>query len=364
MTHLTREQAKKLAEVKAPACISIYLPAHPRGAEVLSGKDHLMLKTCLNDAKEILIQEKGMGKKEAEAFLQQGYALAENSDVWRTMENGLAVFIQEGKIGYYKLPFSVDCRTYVADHFYLLPLVASFSGDGKFFILSLSLNQTRLFSCGRESIHEIYIKTGEEVKVGETAPPLKASFHGSGDRIDDRKVEMESFLNELDKKVCGVVHSESAPLVIASVEYVHSLYSKVSNYKHIFREFIKENPEHESLESLHKKAWELVKNEFEKNKNEEWKKFESGLGRGNSTTQIEEILTQAESGRVEALFVNPALAIWGKLNSSGKTEVHTQREAGDIDLANKVAISVFQHGGKLFSKTDGLSTGVAGVFRY
>ena len=304
MAHLTTEEIKEIAMVNVPNCVSIYIPTHIKGQAVTSGHDQANLKNHLNEAREMLMNETGMGKKEAEDYLAAGYQLLEDNVFWHYMEKSFAVFIREGFIQTVKLPFKVPASTYVANHFDILPLTPSLSGDGRFYILSLSLNQTRLFSCDRESIHEIHIKSGIPVPEGETAPALKASFHGSGDRMDDRKVEMEQFLNELDKQVYSILHADHAPLLIASVDYIHSIYTKVSNYKYIFSEYIKENPDHESSENLHEKGWEIIKDHFGESRKSDINKLNEGLAKGNATSDLLEILTHSETGKVESMFVN------------------------------------------------------------
>ena len=69
MKALTRKQFQELADYQAGLCISIYLPTHRTGQEVLEHGDRLMLKNQIKEITEKM-EERGFSENAILDFLE------------------------------------------------------------------------------------------------------------------------------------------------------------------------------------------------------------------------------------------------------------------------------------------------------
>ncbi len=90
-------------------------------------------------------------------------------------------------------------------------------------------------------------------------------FHGQGspDR-DQHQEEIRQFFYIIDKALHEKLRDETAPLVLAGVEYLLPLYRQANTYQHLMAEGITGNPEILSAQELHDKTWPIVEADFQK----------------------------------------------------------------------------------------------------
>ena len=84
--------------------------------------------------------------------------LLDDSNFWRHQSEGLALFISKDFFRSYTLPVDFGELSYISNHFYLKPLVPLFSGDERFYLLSLQPDKVRLFEATRYRCDEIDIE--------------------------------------------------------------------------------------------------------------------------------------------------------------------------------------------------------------
>ena len=95
MTLLTKKAFTQLSGVHAPTCISIFIPTHRAGQEVLEKKDQLALKNQLKEVSHNLAGQ-GYSDQEVKSMLEPAAQLLEDTEFWRHQSDGLALFISEG----------------------------------------------------------------------------------------------------------------------------------------------------------------------------------------------------------------------------------------------------------------------------
>src|SRR5689334_6279143 len=68
------------------------------------------------------------------------------------------MFLSKESSRIYRLPHSFEEAVVVSKSFYVQPVVPLINGNGRFYILSLSINQNKLFEASKDDIHEIELK--------------------------------------------------------------------------------------------------------------------------------------------------------------------------------------------------------------
>ncbi len=385
MERLTINQLKDLALHKSSPSISIYLPTHSVGQEIQ--QDPIRFKNLLRDAeKKVLIG--GMAPREVRELLHPAQALLDDSLFWKYQYDGLAVFLSANDFHYYRLPFLVDELLIVAESYYFKPVLPLFMNNGHYYILALSQNEVRLFEATQHSVGQIDLPEGtpksldEALKLDDPQKQLQMHsgssqgvtangiFHGQGPGGEEQKVWIERYLNLVDKSLKEILNKQQSPLVLAGVDYLLTIYRKVSEYANIMPDGITGNPEHLRPEELLEQAWPIVESYFFQDTENTIKLFEQLAGTEKATDNVEEIITAAFNGRVDKLIISVKAQIWGTYNPVTRKIVLSldgQSVQNNLALLDAAVIKTIQNGGTVYAQsqeempTDSV---VAAIFRY
>lgn len=389
---LNKDVLKNLTKGVKEPCISIYLPTHKEWN--FMEEDITRYKNILRKA-EMSLEEKIPGKKERDHLFKPAIDLLEDKDFWNHQSDGLAVFIAPETFYTYNLPKKFDEELIVSKRFHLKPLLELLSGDGKFFVLALDLNETKLYEASRFSIRLVDLPAGtiisyaEAVKWDDPEKSLQfhtgtkqsaaqgkggaraAIFHGHGSGSMDDSVHKEKileFFHLLNKGVFEVIKDENVPLVLAGIEYLMPIYRKANSYPHIFNKGIDVNPEDLSVEQLHNNAYKLIKPVFEKAEEISRSKYEQFSGNNKASGLIENVVKSAYAKKIESLFVDGSSHVWGEfIEEENKVIIKDNSENKFDDLLDFAALHTLFNGGQVFvvdkdrmpNKSE-----VAAVYRY
>jgi hypothetical protein len=165
-----------------------------------------------------------------------------------------------------------------------------------------------------------------------------------------------------------VLRQNRAPLMLAGVDYLASIYREVNSYSNLLGEGIIGNPELLSPEELHARAWKLIQPHFQKAREDAISQYKQLAGTGRTSKEIAEIVPAAAQGRVEKLVVALGVQIWGKyIPDRGTIELHRERADDSQDLLDLAAIEAMLNGGKVYTvEPDALPDNacIIALFRY
>ena len=365
MDLFTRNQLRVLMEKQKGPCVSIYMPTHPTAPE--SQQNQIRFKNLLKEVGKSL-GAIGAPDPKTQDLLGPVHSLLQESLFWRHQSDGLAIFLSSEMSLYYRLPIRFKELVVVTNRFHLKPLLPFLSGDGRFYILALSQNQVRLFQCTRYRISEVdtegipesltealryddpekqlQFHTGTPGKRGKRS----ALFHGHGVGIDDTKDKILRYFRQIDRGLRDLLHKEQAPLVLAGVEYLFSIYREANTYPDLIDEGISGNPEGVSMNELHEQAWKILEPYFQKAQKDAAAHYRQFAGSDRASKNLREIVPAAYHGRVELLFVALGLQHWGTFDPHNNAViVHQKAEPWDEDLLDFATIQTLMKGGTVYA---------------
>jgi hypothetical protein len=383
MDVLTKEELQFLFEKRQGSCVSIFLPTHRLGREIL--QDPIRLKNLLREA-EAGLTANNVRRAAARHLLAPAKHLLARKHFWRYQDDGLALFLSEGYFRYFRLPLRFQELVVVADRFHLKPLLSMFAGEGRFYLLALSQKQVRLLEGTRYTASELnlegvprslrdalkYERTKAELQLHTTgAGPSgqrPAVFHGHGVGIDDRKDDILRYFRQVDKGIQDLLKDQRAPLVLAGVAELFPIYRQANTYAGLLDKGVEGNPEAMSVTDLHAAAWGIVQPHFDETQEQAMAHFRNLVSSGRTSEDLNDILRAAYDGRVEFVFVAVGLQRWGSFHPEQDiVSLHEEPEPGDEDLLNLVAMQTILRGGYVYvvppSDMPGISP-IAAVFRY
>jgi hypothetical protein len=356
---VSRADLADLMRRKGPNKVSIYLPTFRSGPD--TRENPVRLKNLLRQAEEGLVAT-GMRPTLARDMLRPGHEIEEVQEFQADLGDGLALFFDEAGMRKYRLPSAVPELCVVADRFdvkHLLRLVLDQAG---YYLLALSMNETRAFRGHRLDIHELRIddmprsigdalwaddpERQQQFRSASSGSSARgAVFYGSGDSKSDRlKDDVASYLNLVDRAFVKAVEGDGSPLVLAAVGYLQPIYRSVSEYEPVLGEGVEGNPEQARPEELAHQAWPLVERFYEAARRAEADRFGNLTGTGKASTELPEIVAAAIKGRVDTLWVAAGEQRWGRL-ADGKVVEHASQEPGDDDLLDIAAAEALANGG-------------------
>ena len=384
MDLLSGSDFRSLIERRNGPCVSMFMPTHQAGGGTL--QDPIRLKNLLSDAEGHLV-DLNMRRPDAENLLESARRLVDDTEFWLYQASGLAVFLCKDFFRSYRVPLDFGELVVVADRFHVKPLMPLLTGDGHFFVLALSGGDVRFLEGTRYTIaavelppdapknlaealkyddpeSQLQFHTGTQDRPGKRA----AMFHGHGVGIDDTKDSILRYCREVDRVLGELLKEERAPLVLAAVDYIHPLFREATSYRYLLEEGITGNPEELSSKELHSRAWSVVEPHFNRAREDARARYHELAESGKTSSQVASALIWAHRGRVDSVFVPLGVHCWGEFIADDEhVVVHEEREAGDEDLLDVIAVQTFLRGGIVYAVPPEDIPGdgpVAAIFRY
>jgi hypothetical protein len=387
MALLSIDELKNLVEQAEQPCVSLYMPTVKAGSEIT--QNGIRFKNLVRQA-EAQLENYEMRSTEAEEFLQPMREL-DTEEFWQNQDEGLAIFLAPGFLRYYKVPITLSELVVVSDRFHLKPIMPLLTGDGKFFLLTLSEKEIHFFEGTRYSIREIQLedvptnledalqydetaKTGQ-FRIGTSAGgggamPNAGSFHGQGSPDQDEpQMEVGQFFHAVDAGLHKYLVGQRAPLVLAGIDRLLPSYKEANTYANLVdTEILPIKDGVVDAQDLHPKAWALVEPFYTQQKQAAIEHYHELTNTGKTSAQLEEAVSAAYYGRVDQLFVAVDVQTWGKFDpQNDEMQIHDEPQPGDEDLLDAAAVQTILNGGMVYAlPPDNVpdAAQVAAIFRY
>ena len=348
MDRFTRADLNSLLDQRATPCVSVYMSTRRGGAE----GDLVRWKDALHDA-ERRLTVCGVRSSDARDMLAGARDLLGNPQFWKGSSDGLSMLLADGSMRTYRLPLELPNQVAVGPRFHIKPLVRWVDGDGRFHVLAISQNHVRVLSGTAHNVLPVAVPhlpanrdearaehDRDEVLNYHTAHTgagrgMIATFHGQGVGIDDEKTELLHYFQKVDHALTAALGPDTAPLILATVDYLAQIYRKANKYPHLIEEYIKGNPDHLSEQDLHAKAWPLVAPRFRERTERAIAQYQQLDGTGRTVHDLAPVLSAARRGELETLFVIGNRDVWGRFDpETCLVEEHASPRPDSEDLVN------------------------------
>ena len=381
---ISESDLKKLIETREPHCISLYIPTHVTGEEVLQQKDAKTLGTEIRKIRKAL-ESISWTPEAIENLLAPILELASDGEYWRHQSEGLALFRSANWFRAFRVPVSFDAMHYIGDRFYLVPLVPELRKPNHFYLLSLELERVRMFKGSEFEISELnlgdLIPQQKEERVGydyeqkglqfrsQHQAHGPAGFHGHAEADRDRKDEIQRFFREVDRGLQTILKKDPGPLVIASQEYLAALYRDVSSIEDTAAETLVVNLSEATLPELQEGALEKLRPLRESVHENKWAAFSEMHGTDKASTQMDKILIAGLEGRIDTLFIGRGAELWGTFDDQSLEVLPADKSIqGSGSLLNGAVQLTLLHGGQVYERDladmPGGDVIAAALFRY
>jgi len=355
-----KELLNRLAETNEEPCLSLYMPTHQVTAR--KPKDRILFKNLLKEAQECLVA-RGMRPAEARDFLAPAVKLLRDSLFWEYQGEGLALFLCPGFFEYFISPFGFDQKVSVSNRFYLKSLLPALYRGEHFFLLSISKKEVKLFRLTQNKIMDVHVEdfpqglsrrssqkqlqfhTGTQQGKGKRA----ALFHGHGSGSEEEKAGLIQYCRQIDSAVASLLNDEKAPMMVAGLDYLVSAYRQINTYQNLVEDSIQGNPFSYSRDDLHRTACTVMESHLMQWREEALMRFRRGSEEGKVCTDVAPLLQAAGEGGIEMLLVSLSGELFARHDlESGRVDLHTQYQDGDVDILDEAVVLTVLTGGEVF----------------
>lgn len=387
MDIISRKTIENLISDTHKVAVSIFMACHPEGTEVK--EDRIRFKNLITEAEQQL-KNKGVHEETIDQMLKEPRSFLSSSRFWKDQSKGLAFFITEDEMRYYRLPRAFEERIYVNDHFLIIPLLPLLNREGSFHILAVSQNNISLYESTQQHIrqitlddiptsleeHEQYTVAGKEHQYQSARVSGSSVIPGQAGDVDSQNRELMDFLQHVENGVTQYLRKQGkpTPLILAGVDRMTSMYKKVNKYDMLFDETISGNADHTKPEQLQEDGWKIAAPYYMRSQYNAVERYNDLSDTNRTSSDIEKIILAAKMGKVETLFI-PAYeqnTVWGMLNNNELTDGDAiqfaeKEDPKAIDVYNHTAAEVIDKSGEVYSMDpDDMPghTSVAAIYRY
>ncbi len=385
MRYFSTEELSYLLEEHNDPCISVYLPTFVKGNDV--EQNQIRFKNLLRETSDTL-RDYGFRKPQIEELLAPLRELLEDAPFWSHQENGLALFRTPENFQTYRTPVKFQEISVVATRFFIKPLIPLINENEQYGILVLDLKGIKLYSASRYHIEErplqdLPVSIEEVLKYDDPEKQLQfhtgtgqssdgrraAMFHGRGtgsDKAGQKKNILRFFLAVSDK-LDARFSQDNLPIVLAGVDYLHSIYRQASSYTHFVKKGIHADIDELSLGELHQKSWNIMEPRYKVRKERILGIYEQLEDKNNTGKNLESLLTAAHMNRIKTLLIQPEEQVWGQYDLDkdkvSKTKIKEYKDVDLIDLL--VAQTLLQNGDVLIMDKENIPDApVAAIYRF
>ncbi|MGM0933895.1 MAG: hypothetical protein ACQEWD_10660 [Bacteroidota bacterium] len=362
MSLISEKEFQELAGFNNEVSVSIFIPTERAGKDVLEEKSKTHLKSLWKEIKNKL-EKKEVSKDKIEKLDEPIQELLNDKGFWRHQSDGLAIYVAEDFFRKFTLPLKFDTHYYINREFYLKPLVPLFSGDGRFYLLSLQVENVEFFEASKYSITPVKIDDLTPARLEDTvgydyeekslqqkssaSSMGQQAMHGHAGADRERKNEIFRFFRAVDQGLHSLLQEEKLPLLVACQDYLFPIYKEANTYDNLYPEAVTGNPKDTDMLGLHQRAWETIEPLFEKQKRDKLNQFHDQNGK--TAVSIHDILPGVHQGKVDTLFLDRNAEIWGTYNEDKmKVDIQEGQRNGNFSLMNWAARNVLNQGGNVF----------------
>lgn len=376
---LNHDRISELIQHQSPLSISLFMPTHRAGRE--QQQDLIRLKNLVKEAME-QARERSDSASQVDQLLKPFDDLRVDDSFWRYRSDGLACFCRPQFFRAYRVPIKLKERLFVNDRFHIRPLLPLLRSDARVYILSLTQETARLFEATRYSIREIELPELAPLELSDDEQPhqyhshqapsqgkgatAEAVYHGQGGPADRSKKDTLKFFQRVDQAVSRTLRGQRAPLVLACVGYLSSLYESANSYKHLSKGKVPGSPDRWSEDELREHAWKLVEPYLKQTQQQAWEQFQDATGNGRGSDELRSVVLAAEEGRIDTLFLARDEERWGHVDPDLQAVQTTDDKHDGEELLDFAAMKTLSNGGEvfLFDSLPNTDAPAAATYRY
>jgi hypothetical protein len=364
----TPDQFRRLGEVRADFCVSIYLRTTP-----LSQQADAMRIEFANLAREAASQVAAAGPARGRLAMLEEHLqdLVDDAGFWTLQASSLAVLATPDAIRTFRLANALRPQVQVSDRFHLKPLLRAITFPHVALVLALSENGVRLIEV---------LPEGPPIEIRVPDMPRDAASSVGKASINDRshsqrihgsegkKVRLAQYARQVDAALRPVLAQLHAPLFLAASDPMASIFRAVSTAAELQPGAIAGSPDRTADAALAAEARRGLDALYARDIADFHALFDRRRGEGRATTDLSDAARAAAFGAVDRMLVDIDATLPGTYDpATGAFTLAGHEGADSYGVVDAVAAQALATGARVLGVRQADIPGQAGlaaVLRY
>jgi hypothetical protein len=306
---MDKQKLSQIQAIRKYPSVSILLGLHTAVAE--SQQNNLVLKNLIKEAEDRLLQE--FSKREVDKIIARLQAAQERLNNKLHYQPGLAIFINQDDEFIIDLPFDIKSRVIIDHTFATRDLIMGVARSIKYYVMTLSAKEVRLFRAYRHILSEIK-EDGFPFQLTLEVEDTQRGF------AQDKENQIKEFYNRLDKVFNQIYNQQPYGLVLVGAGKNLSYYKEIADNKRVIVSTIEGNHDHTNLHELGQITWNSVKDVLSRQRNAVLSELQAAVGAQKYVSGIEQVWRLAKEGRGRMLFAEEDYRVAGKIVNINENE--------------------------------------------
>lgn len=346
----TLADLSSLAEARAPASVSIYLPTTPVSGEV-SG-DRTVLRNLSREAIAQL-EVGGLPKRDIAAIEDHITDLVEDDAFWRFQAHSLALFLTPNVVRTFRVPNALGASVEVADRFYLKPLFRAANFPNSAYVLALALGGVRLIDVSADlpvsRVKVPGLPADATSALGVSSLGVRTESRRS-DSAAGQRTSLVQFCRMVDGALRGFLAGEAVPMFLAADESLGAIYRSVNSHRGLVPFGIDSSPDDMSDADLATRTRPLLDRLYAQEIAAVGALFAERSASGRATADVAQAARAATMGAVDTLMVDIDGQLPGTVDEdSGAVTFANTETAANYGVVDEIARRVLLTGGRVLA---------------
>lgn len=364
----TRPEFKALNEVRADACVSIYLKTTP----LTQGSDasRIELGNLAKQARQQL-EDVGFDKRRMALLMEHFDDLADDHEFWRVQANSLAVLATPDKVSTFRLANALQPMVEVSDRFHLKPLLRAITFSNSAFVLALSENAVRLIEVHADLPPQTVKVEGLPKDAASSVDKSTLNNRSPSGRIqgsEGQNVRFRQYARRVDAALRPVLAGRETPLILAATGRLESVYRSVNSYPNLLPNGIEDSPDRISDADLAAAARPALDAAYAADLAALKALYDARMGEGRATADLSDAARAATYGAIETLLVDIDTVVPGVVDEqTGAIALFDKPDAASYGVVDEIARRALANGARVLGvrKADLPGQGdLAAILRY
>lgn len=344
----TRSEIVALNDVRADACVSIYLKTTPLTQQTDASR--IELGNMARQAREEL-EAVGLDKRAVASLVDQLDELQADDDFWTVQAHSLAVLATPHSLRTFRLPNQLTSMVEVSDRFHLKPLLRAITFPHSAYILALSENAVRLVEVHADLPAKTVKVDGLPKDAASAVGKSTLNDRTASTRIqasEGQNIRFQQYARKVDAALRPVLAGIDTPLILAATGRLASVYRSVNSYPNLLPDDIQDSPDRITDAQLAEAARPVLDAAYAAEIKAVRELFDSRAGDGRATTDLSDAARAATFGAIDTLLVDIDTVIHGSIDEkSGELRLAEAGDATSYGVVDEIAGRALKHGARV-----------------
>lgn len=364
----TAKEIGALNEIRADACVSIYLGTTPLSQKASEARTNLqnLVRSAIDQFKSSDLDKRRVAR------LEEHFAiLLEDDDFWNHQAHSLAILATPDSVRTYRLANRLSDMVEVSDRFHLKPLLRAVTFPQAAHVLAVSESDVRLVAVSpdlpAQKVRVPDMPKDAASAVGKSAINIRVASSGKYHGSEGANVLLGQYIRKIEAALRPVLSQSDMPVVLAATKPIAALMLAQSSLP-LLTQTIETSPDNLTDAELADAARPILDAHHAEMIEEFRERFDRSTGQHKATSDISDAARAATFGGIDTLLIDVDAVIPGTVDDeTGAVTFAEEGSAASYGVVDEITGRALRSGARVLAvRKDDIPGGksLAAILRY